>query len=291
MRFIPKDVGGEIDWYAPSRPAAGPTVQVLDDQGAVLVAAGTAAALDSVDTTLAQGAARGAVVLELVSGASVAAGRRYALSQSGSITESVLVESVSGVWARLRDPLAHDHPASSAFQGTRISYAVTAGQAATTGDHRLAIFSWSIGATAQAPQPVEFAVSLRAFANPLDPAVLRRYDPDLLAKVPGHIDLVDLCDLAFHEVADRVTARGVPLYDYRGGSAKLERACAYAALLIAAETYGEAYSGQREYLAGRRDELVQVFAASAAADVDRDGVIDAGEERGQTGARAVGRRQ
>lgn len=284
-------VGGTIEWHAPLRPDAGPTVQVIDGAGTVVIAAGTVASRDTnPDTTLSVGVARGARAIQVASSTGIASGGRLLISGQGVPSEPVVIRGMSGTTVTLTTPLVYDHPASSDVESSRIFYALTGASCPDPGDNWLATFSWASGAATQAPHAVSFGVSRYAMRNPVTPLLLQRLIADLRLQVPLELDWDDLCQRAFDEACDRVSGRGVPIYDYRGAAQKLERPASYVAALLLAEQYGQGYRELREELRERVQETVDIFCAVAAADTDRDLVIDAGEEQGRVGRRAVGRR-
>lgn len=291
MRWLPAGFGGLIEWWAPLYPDVNPTVEIRD-ASQVVVAAGAAASRDAnPNTTISAGAVAGSDVLSVASATGLAINQRLLLSGQNAQREMAKVRSFSGTTVRLMTPLVHDHPSGAALQSTRISYTLTGAAAANAGDHWLMTVSWAVGAVAQPPHALEFAVSRYGMTNPLTEHSLMRLDPQLLLRAPAGFDWTDLYERAFQEAAERVTARGVPLYDYRGGAEKLERLGSYVALLLCAEQWGEAYRGQREEIRARVDEVLAVFVAVAAADVDRSQTVTEPETQGRTGDRGVGRRR
>src|SRR5687768_11453450 len=144
MILVPRDVGGTVYWYAPQRPDANPTVQVLNASGGVEAAAATAATRDSVDTTISQGAVQGAEQVEVASAANLTRGDYYWLGGQNQPSEFVRVRSWIGTTVRLASPLVYDHPASSDFEGTKVSYAITSAVADKEEENWRAIFSWAL---------------------------------------------------------------------------------------------------------------------------------------------------
>lgn len=283
MILIARDIGGTLEWYAPSRPDAGPTVQVVNQAGGTEVAAGTAATLDSVNTTLAAGAAAGDTTLTLTSGASLTAGYRYLISLAGGPSEFVEVERVSGTTVYLRNPLAYAHANASAFQGTRISYALTSSVADLEEENWRAIFSWAVSTASQAPGVVEFTVTRHPIYNPASiPDVYAVATSALRARIALDASIGDALTRAWDEVLDSLQAQGVRAGTIVG-SAKLKRAVVYRTLGLLAETYGRDYRDERAELEARYTALLGVFKGVAALDDDEDDSIEPQEKRSVRG--------
>lgn len=281
MHWITKDIGGEVAWYAPQRPDAGPTVEVRDRSGTVVPAA-TAATIENVNRTLAVGCEAGAESLQLDAAPTLRSRGRYRLG--GDRPEVVQVRNVSGTTVYLQYPTAYDHSLGDAFQSTRVSYTVSAAAAASPGDNWRAVFSYALSGVAQPPHTVEFGVALNWFGNPCTLLTLRRLEPNIVANMPAEADFDDICERAFDEVSERLTARGVHIYDYLG-SDKLERACGYMGLFLCAELYGQAFRDERERLSRRAEAALTLFAAVTPTDEDRDGVVSPYERSGPTSLR------
>ncbi len=280
-RWLPRDIGGELFVYAPVRPDAGPTVEIRN-RSATVIAAGTAATLESINTTIAQGAEAGAQQLEL--SASQTLRHRGLYIVGGVRPEVVQVKSYSGVSVQLQNELCYGHAGGVAFQSSRISYTVSAATATPLGDHWQAVFSYAVSAVAQPPITEEFAIALHHFQNPCTPWSMRRIEPQLVHHLSANADWDEICDRAFETVCDRLTARGIPIYDYIGSS-RLERACSYMGVYLCAETYGQDFKAERDLFAKRAEAELSLFAATSPADEDRDGVVSAHEGSGRTSLR------
>jgi hypothetical protein len=277
--LIARDIGGTVEWYAPQRPDAGPTVQVVNKAGSAEVAAGTAATLDSVDTTLSAGAAAGATTVTLTSGASLSAGRRYRVSASGGPSEMVECKSFSGTTVYLANPLAYAHANGSDFEGTRISYAITAGVSDTAEENWRAIFSWAVSAASQAAGVVEFTVTRHPIYNPASvPDLYAVASSALRDRISLDTSLGDALTRAWDEILDTLYASGVTASSIVG-SEKLKRAVVYRALGLLAETYGRDYRDERTELAERCKTCLDVFQSVGAFDDDEDANIET-HERG-----------
>ncbi len=279
MILVARDIGGTIEWYAPSRPAAGPTVQVVNQAGGTEVAAGTAATLDAVDTTIAVGVSAGDVTLTVTLGTNITAGRRYLISKTGEPSESVLCERVSGTTVYLANPLAYAHASTADFEGTRISYTIAAAIADTEEENWRAVFSWSIAAVAQAPGVVEFTVTRHPIYNPAGvPDLYAVSTAALRARIAMDTCLGDTLTRAWDEVLDTLQAQGVRVGTIVGTD-KLKRSVVYRALGLLAEQYGRDYRDERTELAERYSACLAMFKGSAALDDNEDDSIEEYEKR------------
>lgn len=281
MILIPRDIGGTVEWYAPLRPDAAPTVEVENRDGGTEVAAGTAATLDSVDTTLSAGVAAGASTLSLTLATGVVVNRRYLISATGEQSEFVEVKSLSGTTATLKYPLAYDHANGAAFEGTRISYTIAAADADVEEDHWRAEFTWAVAAVTQPTGIVEFTVTRHPILNPATVTDLFEVEPLLRRKLAGDTDLQRVVDRAWDEVLDLLWANGTRPGTIVGSS-KLKRAVVYHALLLCAEQYGREFRDEQEYWEKRAGMALDAFKVTGAIDVDEDAALE-DTERGAAG--------
>lgn len=279
MIVVLKGFGGTVAWYPrdadgnPRRPDSGPTVEVLSSTGSALVAAGTAATLDTVNTTLSAGAAAGITTLSVASATGIVRGTRYVLSDP---YEEVEVSRVSGTTVYLTGPTWYGHGSGAAFQGHRVSYALTGAQAATEDDSCRALFSWALSSVSQARGQVDFAVARSLPTCPVSPVDLLRADPDLRRKLASTVDVNLLIQSAFDEVLEDLSAGGLWSYDYIG-SERLKRAVVYKTLHLCSEHYGRAYQDERDRLWDRYRQTLATFRSVASVDDDRDGAVGATE--------------
>jgi len=130
-QHITEAVGGTVFLDLQERPSAAPTLTAMQDNGTI-IADGVTATLDGVDTTLNGATAKGATQITLNDNSSVVPGQEIWFSDDA---ESALVRIVDplvvgGVY--LQRPLLKAHADATPVQGTRASYAITAGQADTT---------------------------------------------------------------------------------------------------------------------------------------------------------------
>ena len=274
MRFFPQDLPATVEWYAPVRADASPTVQVLDSYGSELVAAATAATLDSVATTLVSGAPEGSDTLIVASATGITAGRQYLIAAK----EPVVVRAISGTTIYLMSPLWYSHAASAAFEGTRISYDLTSTHTATPNDACVAIFSYLVSTVAQPPGRVGFAISRGNPTSGLTAVDVAAVDPTIRKKLAG-VDINALIVRGEDEIRDRISARGVPVYDLWGGDDH-KRAVLYQTLYLAAEQYGDSFRDERAEWWERTKTCLDVLASTASTDADRDGKVSTQEAQG-----------
>lgn len=272
--------GGTVWWYPrdadgnPRRADAGPTVEVLGEDGDTIVAAGTAATLDTVNTTLSQGAPVGDSTVAVASATGITRGLRYVLA---SPWEEVEVSRVSGTTIYLSSPLWYSHASAVQFAGHRISYALTAAQAADEDDHCVAHWTWALSTVTQPRGQVEFAIARQNPTCPIGPVDLHRADPDLRLKLSSEVDINALLVIAFDEVMEDLSASGLWSYDYVG-SERLKRAVTYKALHLCSEHYGRSHRDERDRLWNRYRQTLATFRSISAFDENRDGIIGRQEE-------------
>lgn len=287
MTVIVETIGGPLEAYTPTRAAADGTVRVKKRDGTVVVAAGVAAR-EAVDTTLSVGVAEGAESLTLAAAFTGAVGRRYLISGGGGHSEEIVVERYSGTVVYPEQPLRWPHAPGSDFESCRLTYTVLAADVAagTADDAWRAEWSWGAGL---APVTTVFAVAKvgRVHFNPLSPARLFQFDPTLPRKF-ALADWDGLVERAWTEVQARVSARGLPVYDYLDATG-LEAAVAYVARLLASEAYGPG-DAERAYLDERADRQIDLYCATSPVDEDRSDSIAEDEEKGRTGSRTTTRR-
>lgn len=277
MILIPRDVGGTLEWYAPLRPAAGPTVRVQNADGGDIVAAATAATLDTVATTLSAGAASGATSLSVTAAAGIVVNRRYLLSLTGTQSEFIEVKAISGTTVTLKYPLAYDHANASAFEGTRISYALAGAVTTLEEDYCRATFSWSVGAAVQTPGIVEFTITRHPVLNPAALPDLFAVEPMLRRKLAGDTDLTDVLARAWDEVLDRLWAMGTRPGAIVGAG-KVKRAVVYHALALCSEQYGREFRDEQEFWATRALGTLDAFKVIGAIDEDEDDAVETHEQ-------------
>lgn len=288
MLFVLRNFGGTLEWYArddstPRRPDATVTVQVLDTFGGALVAAGTAATLDLVNTPLSSGAAVGATTLQVTAATNIVAGRRYVI---GDTWEEVKVKRVSGTTVYLTSPTWAAHASGAAFAGHRISYTLSASQAGTVSkDYCRALFSWLIGTVAQPPGQVEFALTRYYPRCPITAVDLFTYDENLADKLPLNTDIADIINEAWDNFKDDVSAKGAWIYDYVG-SERARSPVIYGTLALCADRFGREPEVRDRFHRAYIDALA-TFGQVAPIDTDRDGAVEPHEEGAMDAYRMV----
>lgn len=275
--LLARGVAGVLEWYAPQRPDAGPTVEIRNRQGGIVVAqTATGVSLDSVDTTLAQGAAVGAEQLELASGAGLVAGRQYYVSGQGARGERVELEQYSGVTAYLRGRTAYPHPTGCDFEGTRISYSYTPATGQRPEHGWRATFGWAVAGVAQQPGVVEFGIVQHPIRNEWGPPLLYGALPQLDDYLHEDTDVGQKVQDAWDETVEWLLAEGLdPSWVVGGG--KFKRAVRYLGLYLCAEQYGSEFADERKEWRERYRECLDVLKSIAAVDADQDGAVEASE--------------
>lgn len=291
MLLIPANIGGTVEWYAPQRPDAAPTVEVRQgynpavetNAGSVLVAAGAAATRDLVSTTLAAGAAADAISLEVTIADDIVAGRWYLVGETGGQMEMVRCLRISGTTVYLSAPLAYAHANGGAFVGTRLSYAIAGSAVPTSAEHSLAIFSWAVGGVTQGQGVVDFTVTRWPIYNLTTPAhMLAVASSALRARIASDQSMQDAIDRAWDETLETLHAQGVRVSTIVGAD-KLIRPVVYRALCLLAETYGRDFREERRELHERFAETLAIYKGNAALDGDEDGILERHERRSGRG--------
>lgn len=290
MLVLPRDLGGTIRVRAPRRPDAAPTVQVLNKSGGVEVAAGTAASLSTVDTTLSSGAAAGAVSVSVAATTGMVPGDEFVIGTDERATDFALVESISGTTVTLRHPLLRAYANASVVRGTYISYAVAAAVLDVSERDWQARFSWKRSTVDQPLLIVRFDVSRYAPAYG-PPTVtgggyltindVRVYDPRIADRLAVSFDW----EGAFHRVLNEVyrdlgagtDVSGIIHDDDFRELAALKFFADFATLL-----YGPDSERQREMWAKRFEDRFRAIRSAIAVDADHDNAIEE-HERGAWG--------
>lgn len=147
-----EDVGGTLVHDPPERgrPASGPTVTLYKPDGTELVAS-SAATLDAVDTTISASAAAGDTSVTLTAVTGVAVGRDYLLKNVSSQREWKRVKAVNTTTkvVMFTEGLRHAYASADTFQGTRLSFAVTALHAVDRGEGFRAEWHYTVDGVAR----------------------------------------------------------------------------------------------------------------------------------------------
>lgn len=266
MLFFPISTPGTLEVYAPLRPDASPTVAVYDANGSALVAAGTSATRDTVETTTAAGAGKGDTQIDIASASGVVAGRRYLVGDAATeATETVCVRELQGTIAVLTAELLYPHAYGESFDGTRISYAFSSSIFTAVGSWNKAVFSWANGSTAQPALELDFAISKHALASRATVLDLRVVDPQLLSSVGEYTDWTATRAFALGELLSDIATRWEP-WCLRGTTQGFERAHVWRWLALLAEQTGDERKADR-YLTRYQHAIDQVVTSP---NVDRN---------------------
>lgn len=198
MLFIPRAIGGTLRVRAPRRPDAAPTVTVYNNGGGEEVAAATAATLSVVNTTFNAGATGSldgttTTSLTLTATTNVAVGDEYLIENAAKQREFVKVRGItSGTVVELYHPILYTYASADPFQGTYISYALTAAVADVAAEDWHAHFAWLLSTVAQPPLVVRFDI-VRFAPSSAGPSFtindVRLYDTESTRRLSTRFDL------------------------------------------------------------------------------------------------------
>jgi len=273
VRWVQLAGSGSIAFDLPSRPTGAGTAVVRDAAGAQLEA--PTPTLDPVNTTLSATAAAGAASLSVASATGVTAGRRYLLGGPESTGgESVLVASVSGTTVTLARPVARAKASGVAFQGARVTVAVTTASTAAAARQRRV--EWTDPDTGEVIA-VPFDVTRYAPRSHLTESLLLDFDAALRKRLPQGAWLPALIERAWDMVLDDLSTKERHPGGY-AGVIELTTAHAYRVRALVAETdttaEGVVY---RDDMRERFRQELDLALASVAYDRAGDGVAAVGK--------------
>lgn len=273
MRWVQLAASGSITFDPTSRPSGVGTAAVKDLRGGTLES--ITPTLDSVNTTLAASADAGASILSLTSATGVTAGRTYLVGGAEDAGgEWVTVRSVSGTTATLVRKLQRARASGVAFQGTRLTFAVTTASTATPG--RNFRIEWTDPAGVVVPIP--FDVTRYAPISGLTGERLRDLDAQFFARVsaqewlPGRVAVA--WDILLTHVAQGYNPGGFV------GTVDLTIAHGYLVRALLAEGFGKTDEARAELDDLRRRYAQERDAAMAACAYDERQDGNASNKRG-----------
>jgi hypothetical protein len=164
-------------------PETAATLQVIAPDNEDVVAAGTAATLPTVATTLNDATADAFdtdVTLTAVTNV-VRKGRYWVDSPATGPLEQVIVRRVAGSVAYLVEGLKFDHVTGVAFKGSEITYSLSAANLATVDENYRVIWSYTVDGVSYTAEQL-FDVVKRPFKLPLSYT-------DLIAEIPEGVRL------------------------------------------------------------------------------------------------------
>lgn len=255
----------------PSRPATSYTVSLYNDHGTAIFEDQNAT-LTSVDTTLSAAPSAGDTSVSVASASGISAGDTVLV---GTLEEPAVVRSISGTTLTLRRELVNDHGSGEALVSSRLTYQVSAANAATRfWDGRLV---WTVDTNTVYYQ--DAIVTSYPFYRAASIDGLWDEDPALADVVDDAMDLERLLDDALGDVIRRVNAstRG-RAWSYTGPQ-QFEDATYFAAMMRvyrsrAGDTNREMFERYQKEL---EQELSRLLGA-APRDEDQDGVIEDHEQ-------------
>lgn len=273
MRWVQYNASGSITFDLPSRPSGAGTATVRTMGGAAQTT--PTPTLDSVNTTLSSAAAAGATSLSVASATGLVVGRRYLLGGAETAGgETVLVSGLSGTTVSLARPLARAKASGVAFQGTRVTVAVSS--ACTAEIARQSRVEWVDPDTSEV-LAIPFDVTRYAPRSHLTESLLLDLDASLRKRLPSGAWVPALIERAWEMLLDDLGTKERHPGGY-AGVIELTTAHAYLVRSLVAETdttaEGVAYrDDMRERF---RQELDRAL-ASVAYDTQQDGNAELGK--------------
>jgi hypothetical protein len=255
-------------------------IQIVDGGNTELVSAGTLADIDPVNTVLTVGPSRLDTSVVLSASANITSSYRYLLTQPNEMVE---VDYITGSTCFLKYPLMYSHRSGSAFQGTRVSYLLSASR--TTGsvskDNCVAIFTWvKNGLSMSSDGRQEFHLCLRSPQSTLQPMDLMTLEPQL-AQFIGQVDVNKVIEEAFDDLLRMLSVGGVSPGDLWSNSV-LNRAHAFLALSKISLSYGQSFGPEKDQWYRKFLSEFKLLTDVAAVDSDRNSAVVDESDKFQT---------
>jgi len=248
------------------------TVALFSDTNNEIFSA-TNATISTVNTTLNGAVSAGATSIIVTSQTGIAAGDRLYIADP---SEEVLVKTTpTSTTVALKRPLLNDHADGEAVVLSKLTYSVTAAQAATKfWDGRL---KWVIDTSTIRYQ--DAIVTEYAFYRSASEQTLFDEEPKLYELIDTEHDVDRLLDDGLAEVIIRINAMTQGRAWTYTGPTQFTAANVFASLMMLYRRRGGDVSEQlyERYKTALKDELTLITAA-APRDTDQDGVIEAGEQ-------------
>ncbi|MGB0890079.1 MAG: hypothetical protein ACPGWS_07335, partial [Solirubrobacterales bacterium] len=263
-----KDVGGQISIVVRERPTAATVTIKAGDDGST-IAEDQTATVSSINTTLSGAASAGDRSVDVASATGIVPGASFWLTDGDGPDELVKCKSISGTTITLWRKLRHAHASGDTAEGTTLTYAVTAAQAAARfWDGRA---QWSLdGALTHFTHVICTDYPLSRLANILDWQI---EIPNLVDVLHDDEDPEDILDRAHDDVVRTIAQRS------RAHVLTDERALVVPCVLRASEiVYGRRPGDDARELAEHyRDKLDNILpqaVATAPRDLDQDGIAE-----------------
>lgn len=273
MRWIQYQGSGTITFDLPSRPSGAGTATVRTVAGDAQTT--PTPTLDSVNTTLSSAAAVGATSIAVTSATGIVVGRRYLVGGAEATGgESVLVSSISGTTLTLARPLSRAKASGAAFQGTRVSVAVST--ACTALIARQSRVEWTDPDTGEV-LAIPFDVTRYSPRSHLTESLLLDLDAALRKRLPSGAWVPAIIERAWEMILDEIGTKERHPGGY-AGIVELTTAHAYRVRGLIAETdttaEGIAY---RDDMRERFRQELDLALGSVAYDVNQDGKGEVGK--------------
>lgn len=257
-------------------PAATQTVTLRTGDGGAIFSDQNVTA-STISTTISASASAGDRTITVASATGISSDREFWLRTPN---EKVKCKTISGTTVTLYAPLVYSHASSSTAEGTRLTYTVTAAQAATMfWDGSL---QWIIDVDTNTERHYHQACICTRYpfyrvATLVD---WRAEEPKVSDLIEDELDVERFLDEALAEVIERIAAKTEGrAWAYRGPH-QFKRATIFAAQMAHYRHMAgdEAERLYRRYIESLDDELQRVVAGIATRDTDQDQIPEATEQ-------------
>jgi hypothetical protein len=232
-------------------------------------------ALDSVNTTLSGASSAGAGSVAVASATGITVGRRYLVGgREDAGGEFVTVKSLSGTTVTLVRPLRRAQASGATFQGTRVTFAITATHAATHGRNYRVEWAWDSGSVTQPTLILPFDVTRYYPTTGLAIEDVRDLDPVLAKRVPEGTWLPAVVARAWDQLCLLIAAKADP--GAYAGLVDATLAHGYMTRALLAETAGNEWTEYREDMRTRAAQTLDAALAACAYDPAQSGNASTG---------------
>ena len=274
LQALLKDRGGTVETYFVDRRPTSCTVSIYDGSGSAKVDS-AACTVDSVNTTTTASVDVDVDTISLASVTGIVAGRRYLLG--GTVPEVVSVKAVAGSAVTLWAPLGLEHASGSAFQGLRVSYAVSGASCGALWWDGYADFVPDSGDVQT--ESVD-CVRRKVPEQLIDVSDIRELFSEEQKALSASLDL----PRAFRSARDQM------LIDFGGknrantliGTDHFRRPCAAKFWLMRRHEFGPEWQDAMTVLEREYDGLIQRLISQVPVDADQDGSTNGPNDRGFT---------
>jgi len=268
IQAVVKGKGGTVWTEFLGRRPASCTVDIFKGAGAQVVTTG-ACTVDTVNTTSTAATAAQDEAVALTSVAGITTGRRYLFGG-----EEVGIKSISGSTVTLWAPLAIVHAIGSTFQGLRVTYDVSALQAATVWSDGYATFTPDSGL----PQTEVVHCTKHTFPD----AMISAYDVrGIIPRMSGSVDADLDLEKAYRDARDNflLDLGGKTMVNAIIGVAQFRQLVAMRFWLDRRPEFGENWAPEFDNVEKRYMAGLDRAQSVSPIDADGDGVTTEGPEK------------